>query len=342
MSSPAPFAVPPVSVIIPAFNAEQFLPRTIESVLGQSLPLHEVIVVDDGSADQTAKLARSFGSRVTCVSKQNGGPASARNYGIKAATGEWIAFVDADDQWLPNKLELQIALARKTGADVVSCDALLLDSRNASTSWMRHVKLRPRLDPFLGEMIVPHPFEMLLEIGCFLLPSMVMVKRACLMDAGLFDERFQAGEDFDLWLRLAMKYKIAIHPAPLITRQIHKGNVTGNVRRMLVEKIKVWENLKNQQSLSENKAWGKLVRKRAADDYRHLGFWYLRDQRFTDARECWLKSVSNSFSLSLTLLSLCTFMPSVLSTLQSIRRRHRSDGSSATFQQSSELKGRSH
>ncbi|MGI8668594.1 MAG: glycosyltransferase family 2 protein, partial [Aridibacter sp.] len=101
---------PLVSVIIPAYNAEQFISQTIESVLGQTLKDFEIVVVDDGSTDETAGIAESYGAPVRCIRKTNGGVSRARNTGIEHAVGKYIAFLDADDLWEPTKLEKQVAL----------------------------------------------------------------------------------------------------------------------------------------------------------------------------------------------------------------------------------------
>src|SRR5207245_10321268 len=96
-----------VSVVIPAYNSEAFLRTAIESALTQTLRPAEVLVVDDGSKDGSFKLASSYGPPVIALTKRNGGPASARNYGVHVSRGEWIGFLDADDAWLPHKLERQ-------------------------------------------------------------------------------------------------------------------------------------------------------------------------------------------------------------------------------------------
>ena len=96
-----------ISVVIPAYNAEQHIGRAIDSVLAQTRPADEIIVIDDGSTDATAEVIRSFGDRVTLIQQKNAGVSVARNTGIEAATGDWIAFLDADDEWLPEKLKRQ-------------------------------------------------------------------------------------------------------------------------------------------------------------------------------------------------------------------------------------------
>ena len=110
-----------ISVVIPAYNAEGCVVRAVESVLAQSRPAMEVIVVDDGSRDATAAVAERFGPAVRVLRQANGGPAAARNHGVREAGGEWIAFLDADDAWLPQKLERQAEKLDGAQVGVVHC-----------------------------------------------------------------------------------------------------------------------------------------------------------------------------------------------------------------------------
>ncbi|MEX0585106.1 MAG: glycosyltransferase family 2 protein, partial [Pirellulales bacterium] len=100
---------PAVSVVIPAYNAEECVARAIESVLAQTRPVQEVIVVDDGSRDRTAAVAARFGASIRILRQPNGGPAAARNHGVRESRSAWIAFLDADDAWLEQKIERQAA-----------------------------------------------------------------------------------------------------------------------------------------------------------------------------------------------------------------------------------------
>ena len=303
---------PRVTVIIPAYNAGTFLFRTITSVLEQTILPAEIIVIDDGSKDETVQIALGFGGIVKCLSTANGGPASARNYGIRVATGDWIAFLDADDQWRPDKLEKQLQLIAETDADLVSSDAFLVRGSHSETTWLRHTGIWPRLEPFVGARILPNPFEMLLRIGCFLLPSMVIVKKNCLTGVGLFDEVMHGTEDIDLWLRLSLHCKIAIHPNALIERQIHENNITGNPVRMVAEKIKVWEKIQSLDEIKNNPVWTNLINKRKAEDYWHQGYWLLNCHRRKEARESWRKSLTASFSLCVALHWILTAPPDSL------------------------------
>ena len=298
---------PKVSVIIPAYNAASFLRRTILSALEQTAPPYEVIVVDDGSKDETSQIAGEFKGRVRWLSKVNGGPASARNYGVRVAEGDWIAFLDADDQWLPDKLEKQHELILDTGADMVSSDAILVRGPLFGMTWLHSTGIWARLEPFLGRNILPKPFEMLLTIGCFLLPSMVLVRKKSLMEAGLFDECMHGTEDIDLWLRLSLTCRIAVHPAALVRRQIHADNLSQNAPRMVAEQIKVWEKLKCHQNVTANPGWTKLVQKRAAEDYWHQGYWMLREHKLKEARRAWWKSLCASFSFRVAAHWLLTY-----------------------------------
>ena len=114
-----------VSVVIPAYNAAHFIRRALDSVLGQTVSVHEIIVVDDGSKDSTCDVVRSYGSRVKLLVQENGGPSAARNKGISSSTGEFIAFLDADDWWSPTKIEKQLNELALNGNAVLCYTGLL-------------------------------------------------------------------------------------------------------------------------------------------------------------------------------------------------------------------------
>ena len=138
---------PSISVVIPAYNAARFLAATLESVLAQSYPVSECIVVDDGSVDSTADIVGEFEARVTLVSQTNQGVAAARNRGVLEATSELIAFCDADDVWRKDKLELQVqALAEDPGVSAVFCGVVIVDA-----------ELEPLDEPEVPPVAVPLP-----------------------------------------------------------------------------------------------------------------------------------------------------------------------------------------
>ena len=192
----------PLSVVIPAYNAESTLGRALESVLSQTCLAHEIIVVDDGSTDGTAKLAESFGESVNFFRKENGGASSARNFGISKCQHEWVAFLDSDDAWLPdhnehfrnlllNHPELDWAFGRyeieKNGEPVrLSSLGCLVTAKKLSAIY----------DPLK-----------LLAMKCSIWTGAVVVRKSCLNEVGGFDERQKTSHDTDLWFRLALAHR---------------------------------------------------------------------------------------------------------------------------------------
>jgi glycosyltransferase involved in cell wall biosynthesis len=165
---------PSISAVIPAFDAEQTISDAIRSVLGQTHPLDEIIVVDDGSSDRTAEFATHFPG-VLVIRRPNGGPGAARNTGIKAAKSEWIAFLDSDDVWIPRKTEIQIGCISPE-AGVVHCN---------------------RFDPIT--------FGALWHRQAHITPSSALVRKEVLLEVGGFEESRAviSVEDLNLWLKIA-------------------------------------------------------------------------------------------------------------------------------------------
>lgn len=189
--------MPAVSVVIPAYNAEAFLARAIRSVEAQTFRDFELVVVDDGSTDGTADIARGFGS-VRYVRGAHLGEAAARNHGLEEATGELVAFVDADDEWLPEKLARQVAFMEELGSSFSYTDAWVV----REGSRVRYSTLaRPRH----GEILAPLIDDWLDQ--AFIIPTEVMASRALLQRVGGFETGLPtAGHvDYGTWLKLALR-----------------------------------------------------------------------------------------------------------------------------------------
>jgi len=194
---------PEISVVIPTYNSAHSLPDAIGSVRAQRWPNLEILVVDDGSTDRTDRvLADLAGPDMHVIRQQNHGPAAARNSGIAAASGEWIAFLDADDLWLPGKLERQFDAIRCT-PHVGFCysDSLVqtTDGRTEKTKCRR-----PREATFLE-----------LLWGNMMSTATVLVRRDCFQVVGHFDPELRTGEDWDMWLRLATCFETVWVREPL-------------------------------------------------------------------------------------------------------------------------------
>ncbi len=203
------------SVIIPAFNREATIGRAIESVLAQTHAPLELIVVDDGSTDRTADVARGYGPQVSVIRQPNGGPGAARNAGIRAAVGAIVAFLDSDDAWHPDKLARQVALMTRTaplGVSCCVCNATMLHADGRSRTSFEIAGLRPGL----AEGLWLNPAAVLVT-RFLLFNQVVAVWRDALDKVGPFASHLRLMEDHDLALRLAVAAPWAFIAEPLVT-----------------------------------------------------------------------------------------------------------------------------
>ncbi len=207
-----------VSVVIPAYNAAAWIGEALQSVLAQQGAEIEIIVVDDGSQDETAAIAATYPG-VTCIRQPNAGQATARNAGIRAARGEFIAFLDADDVWLPGKLQAQLDLLQSRGLAWAYSDSLFFDARDGRD--MRTFGEFARQQE--GDILVP------LFIGNFIGTPNVIAHHRVFAQVGLFDESplLRLAEDWDMWLRIATHYPVGLVRRPLTRIRFHSGSNTG-------------------------------------------------------------------------------------------------------------------
>ena len=211
---------PLVSVIIPAYNRALLIAQTLASVREQTFKDYEIIVVDDGSTDATAQVVAGFGCGVKYIFKQNGGQASARNVGIQNTTGEFIAFLDSDDLWLPDKLAKQLACLKKTNRQWIYCDAEAFDHVTGKLlDRFSRIGHRPQQD-FIARQLI---------CGNFIPSPTPVVRRIVFDHVGRFDESSEMrsiGEDWEMWLRIAARYEIAYVPEVLARYRVHSGSGT--------------------------------------------------------------------------------------------------------------------
>jgi glycosyltransferase involved in cell wall biosynthesis len=210
--------VPKVSVIIPTFNRAQILGRAIASVLGQTFVDLELIVVDDGSSDETAALIQNFADvRLRYLQQlQNLGVSAARNRGIAEARGEWLAFLDSDDLWLPQKLERQFAALQGVDCVATYCGLLRFDGQTETRIPYRADTVNSGAQPWPSLLM-----DGLWYSQTWLLPRRVMIA------AGLFDERMSIWEDWDLFLRIALQGPIHHLPEVLVHSMVSHDSLVG-------------------------------------------------------------------------------------------------------------------
>jgi glycosyltransferase involved in cell wall biosynthesis len=210
---------PLVSAVIPAHNAERWISVSVNSVLEQSWPRMECIVVDDGSRDATASVVRRFGNRVRLISTSNNGVARARNCGIGQARGDYIAFLDADDVWKPSKIERQMELFRQDpGLGLVYTALEIVDQAGQTIS----VQNAP-------EPCAVQRQTLLLGTPSVGLAQSGVIPAAVLREIGAFDERLSTSADGDLVCRIAAKHPVAAVQTPLTLYRQHPGQMHENL-----------------------------------------------------------------------------------------------------------------
>ncbi len=216
---------PLVSVIIPTYNRGWTLKEAIDSVLSQGFENFELIVVDDGSTDNTLDILDGYARDIIVLRQDNCGVSSARNAGIVSASGQFIAFLDSDDLWLPGKLAIQVDFF-KSNPDAMICQTEELWIRNG-----KRVNPKKRHKKFSG-MIFKHSLPL-----CIVSPSAVMLKKTLFTKTGMFDENLPACEDYDLWLRISCKYPIYLIDTPLIIKR--GGHEDQLSRRPVLDKYRI-------------------------------------------------------------------------------------------------------
>jgi len=220
---------PFISVVIPTYNSENFITKTLENVFSQTYNNYEVIVSDDGSTDSTVGVVKSFFTKYpsrnkTLLTNKHEGPGAARNKGIESASGDWVSFLDSDDLWIHNKLERVVKhILDNEGVDIV-CHSLV-DIDGSKETLMDPLKyFNNKIDPFLS----------IYRENC-LYTSALTIKKNILYQAGLFDNILPSSQDYDLWLRLGMinKIKMGFIEDPLTTHINREENISSDVETRL-------------------------------------------------------------------------------------------------------------
>lgn len=224
-----------VSAIIPTYNYARFVGRAIDSVLAQTYEPIECIVVDDGSTDDTPATLARYGDRIVGIRQENRGLSGARNTGIEKAKGEYLALLDADDWWEPNKIAEQVNFLRaRPEIDAVGCAMRDVDQEGTTVAYCYRPNPTGDRVRDLQDIARRH-----LWIGGS--ASGILLKKSVFDQVGLFDETLSAAEDWDMWLRIVDKYRIGNLPLVLINRRVHGSGVFRNVERMQMNQRRVYE-----------------------------------------------------------------------------------------------------
>jgi glycosyltransferase involved in cell wall biosynthesis len=224
---------PLISIIIPAYNSSRFIEETVFSVLAQTYKEFELLIVDDGSTDSQSEIVQKIAqqdSRVNCFYQQNKGVSAARNFGFSKSSGEYIAFLDSDDVWLPDNLKLKLDKFRLGNYGLVHSDAIIIDEN----SDMTEEKLQGGEGMILQDMLA---WEGTRIPG----PSSVLVKRMVIDEIGLFDENLSTSADQDFFFRIAARFEVGRVPEVTWKYRVHSGNMHSNISLMEKDVLYVYQ-----------------------------------------------------------------------------------------------------
>ena len=285
------------SIVMPAYNAERYIRASLESAASQTLPPHEIIVVDDGSNDETSKLVVQWSNDssvpLRLVRKDNGGAASARNLGIKEASGEWICFLDSDDLYEPNALEIFSAAAAQypatdwIGGDLMSVSEDL--SRTVISSFRDRGRIMKYLSPAFesGQSIcLERPWRAFLDV-CMTSMGAVAVRRALLLKCGGFREDLQVAEDYQLWIRLARSTDFCFVPKRTVRYREREGSLMNSGKPPRYWTKKAFRQLVDEYGFDGDEAT--FVRRMSTFDTEDAQF-YAEQGATLSALRCWWNS----------------------------------------------------
>ena len=280
--------MPKVSVIIPTHNRAHFIADTIQSVLDQTFSDFEIIVVDNESTDNTKQVVDGFkDSRIKYIYQENRGVANARNNGIKASSGEYIAFLDSDDMWLPENLELKVKMLDSyPDAALVSSDYYIFDSdtgANLGRFWDNR--------PFRHLLKLDKGVRQPLAFATLLTPSVVMARRRIFIDeVGYFDESLQFSEDWDIWLRILPRFPIRVIDMPVARYRHHDAQYSDEnpVRRYLCGIAMLNKAVRDDCLSREDRRY---IRKKLASKHSGYGWYIIKKGEIDPGRKELFKSI---------------------------------------------------
>ena len=231
-----------ISVVIPTYNRIELLKRSIDSVINQTIKPSEIIIVDDGSNDGTEAMVKKKYDSLKLIKQKNKGASAARNSGIKASSGEWICFLDSDDEWKNDKLEKQIiAVANNSDYKFFHSNEIWIKNGKRINQKKKHKK-------YGGDI-----FKKCLDM-CRISPSSVLIDKSIFEEIGFFNENLVVCEDYELWLRICDQYKVFFIDEPLIIKYGgHQGQLSYSIDSIECHRIKALEYLLSTSLSKENR-----------------------------------------------------------------------------------------
>lgn len=294
-----------ITVVIPAYKCENVISSAIESVLCQTYNNYELIVVDDGSPDNTVEVIKKYQDRLTYIFQENGGVSKARNTGIKYSNGEYIAFLDADDRWDNNKLELQMELFNRhpevnmvfsgfwnTTNGIILKNKSYKDAFNFFKEYGYDAEdiFKSKLSFDIKGKSIEYYFGNIYEylfLGNFILPSSVILKKQSLIRTGLFNEKFRVAEETDYFLKFSKQNVIGFVNCPLVYYESPcSENLSGksNMESLMKNALKIQiDSFVSNFNLTNNRAIHYY--KGISKTYGRLAYYYLSEYKFLESRK---------------------------------------------------------
>lgn len=277
---------PLITAVIPTYNARQYVVEAVESALAQSYRPIEVIVVDDGSSDDTPEVLAPLRNRIRYIRQENRGLSGARNRGIAESRGELIAFLDADDQWRPEKLRLQWeCLQAHPEAHLVHTDLERLRDVEKTVFYVDRGR-----QEFSGRCYTE------LFWKNHVVPSTVLVTRQCLREVGLFDTgiRKASTQDWDLWIRIARRFPFCYVNQPLVLYREHDTNASRDHRSMIEDELYILAKMLRSDPDLWNRLGSARVRRRMADLAFEIGYQNVEADDLRRARGYFARSLRHA------------------------------------------------
>jgi glycosyltransferase involved in cell wall biosynthesis len=276
--------MPSVAAIIPAFNAAAYIGRAAKSVCAQTWPVDALVIVDDGSTDDTCAVVGALGPGIGLIRQTNAGPSAARNRGAREVSAAYLAFLDADDEWLPGTLaKLMRVFAEHPEVALVTADMAAIDDagRIHEGSWFASHGMSSAVAAWAGRP-VPNAVAALLRKN-FVSTSVVVVRADVYRELGGFREDLRFGEDLELWARIAARHPVVCLGDVLGLRRSHPGNTTKCTEAMLADLVRMSEIVRGwgREILRNQGVDADTLVARARTD---LGYWYFSAGRRAEAR----------------------------------------------------------
>jgi glycosyltransferase involved in cell wall biosynthesis len=304
---------PLVSVIIPTYNSARYIEEALESVFEQTFQDFEIIVVDDGSSDETREILKKYGDRVKYLFQENSGPAGARNRGISNARGKYIAFLDADDLWLPTKLEKQLSLFRQRAhLGMVTTGACSFDEKG-----VYGFSANKRKTLMMGN--IARNIFLRSNLGT---PT-VMARKEVFDNIGLFEENIRQAEDDNMWIRIAAHYDIELIDEALIKVRNHPRRMTLNKSELLGSVQESIRLLKTKYGETVRKKIEKAIPIKIAQVQFAVGYSHYESGNYREARKAFLNGAYHRiWYWKNPLYLILTFIPSSLTImLRSLKKK---------------------